>query len=141
MISISKVDTYPRFETEARGNSEMAYLLSHKRVGVTLQATVETLYEKLNTEVCERQISLFLLFFLLNVNKEDVPSMYSCVCWCEFIDLVVFFGSYCVTPVTHFIIDAFLTSRQKLEKLKCLYKNLLSNNFRRMAVLNMNYEL
>ena len=29
-------------------------LLSHKRVGVTLQATVEKLYEKQNTEVCER---------------------------------------------------------------------------------------
>ena len=25
MISISKAKTYPRFETEARGNSEMAY--------------------------------------------------------------------------------------------------------------------
>ena len=28
-------------------------LLSHKRVGVTLQATVEKLYERQNTEVCE----------------------------------------------------------------------------------------
>ena len=26
--------------------------------------------------------------------------MYSCVFWCELIDLVGFFGCYCVTPVT-----------------------------------------
>ena len=26
--------------------------------------------------------------------------MYSCVFWCEFIDLVVFFGFYRLTPVT-----------------------------------------
>ena len=26
--------------------------------------------------------------------------MYSCVFWCEFIDLVGFFGCYCLTPVT-----------------------------------------
>ena len=25
--------------------------------------------------------------------------MYSCFIWCEFIDLVGFFGCYCVTPV------------------------------------------
>ena len=30
--------------------------------------------------------------------------MYSCVFWCEFIDLVGFFGCYCLTPVTLFII-------------------------------------
>ena len=30
--------------------------------------------------------------------------MYSCVFWCEFIDLVAFFGSCCLTPVTLFII-------------------------------------
>ena len=30
--------------------------------------------------------------------------MYSCVFWCEFIDLVGFFGCYCLNPVTLFII-------------------------------------
>ena len=31
--------------------------------------------------------------------------------------------------------DAILTSRQKREKLQCLCENLMSNNFRRRAVL------
>ena len=30
--------------------------------------------------------------------------MYSCVFWCEFIDLVGFLGCYCLNPVTLFII-------------------------------------
>ena len=34
------------------------------------------------------------------IYKRDLPLMYSCVFWCEFIDLVVFFGFYCLTPVT-----------------------------------------
>ena len=34
------------------------------------------------------------------------------------------------------VFDAILTSRQTWEKLQCLYENLMSNNFRRMAVLN-----
>ena len=33
------------------------------------------------------------------------------------------------------VFDAILTSRQTREKLQCLYENLMSNNFRRMAVL------
>ena len=33
------------------------------------------------------------------------------------------------------VFDAILTSRQTREKLKCLYENLMSNNFRRTAVL------
>ena len=33
------------------------------------------------------------------------------------------------------VIDAILTSRQTREKSQCLYENLMSNNFRRMAVL------
>ena len=33
------------------------------------------------------------------------------------------------------ILDAILTSRQTCEKLKCLYENLMSNNFRKTAVL------
>ena len=33
------------------------------------------------------------------------------------------------------VFDAILTSRQTLEKLQCLYENLMLNNFRRMAVL------
>ena len=33
------------------------------------------------------------------------------------------------------VFDAILTSRQTREKLQCLYENLISNNFRRTAVL------
>ena len=33
------------------------------------------------------------------------------------------------------VFDAILTSKRKFEKLQCLYENLVSNNFRRMAVL------
>ena len=29
--------------------------------------------------------------FFYKINKGDLPLMYSCVFWCEFIDLVVFF--------------------------------------------------
>ena len=34
------------------------------------------------------------------------------------------------------VFDATLTSRQTCEKLQCLYENLMSNNFRKTAVLN-----
>ena len=43
----------------------------------------------------------YLLFFF---NKGDLPLMYSCVFWCKFIDQIGFFGCYCLTPVTLFII-------------------------------------
>ena len=33
------------------------------------------------------------------------------------------------------VFDAILTSRQTRKKLQCLYENLMSNNFRRTAVL------
>ena len=33
------------------------------------------------------------------------------------------------------VFDAILTSRQMCEKLQCLYENLISNNFRKTAVL------
>ena len=33
------------------------------------------------------------------------------------------------------VFDAILTSRQTREKFQCLYENLISNNFRRTAVL------
>ena len=42
--------------------------------------------------------------FFYKMNKGDLPLMYSCVLWCEFIDLFGFFGCYCLTPVTLFII-------------------------------------
>ena len=45
---------------------------------------------------------------------------------------------YSIDLVTVF--DAILTSRQTREKLQCLYENLMSNNFRRTAVLKK-YEL
>ena len=38
--------------------------------------------------------------FFYKINKGDLPLMHSCVFWCEFIDLVGFLGSYCLTPVT-----------------------------------------
>ena len=41
--------------------------------------------------------------FYNKINKGDLPLMYSCVFWCEFVDLVVFFGCYYLTPVTFFI--------------------------------------
>ena len=34
------------------------------------------------------------------------------------------------------VFDAILTSRQTRDKLQCLYENLMSNNFRKTAVLN-----
>ena len=33
------------------------------------------------------------------------------------------------------VFDAILTSRQTCEKLQCLYENLMSNNFRKTAIL------
>ena len=33
------------------------------------------------------------------------------------------------------VFDAILTSRQTLEKLQCLYENLMSKNYRKTAVL------
>ena len=33
------------------------------------------------------------------------------------------------------VFDAIVTSRQTREKLQCLYENLMSNNFRKRAVL------
>ena len=43
------------------------------------------------------------------------------------------FTSKIIDLVTVF--DAILTSRETREKLQCLYENLISNNFRRTAVL------
>ena len=37
------------------------------------------------------------------------------------------------------VFDAILTRRQTREKLQCLYKNLMSNNFRKTAVLKKKY--
>ena len=57
-------------------------------------------------------IIIFLtLIFFYKINKGDLPLMYSCVLWCEFIDLVVFLGCYCLTPiiVTLFIIRRIMT--------------------------------
>ena len=36
------------------------------------------------------------------------------------------------------VFDAILTSRQPCEKLQCLYENLMSNNFRKTAILEKN---
>ena len=37
----------------------------------------------------------FIFTFFCNIKKGDLRLMYSRVFWCEFIDLVGFFGSYC----------------------------------------------
>ena len=48
---------------------------------------------------------IYSYLFFYKINKGDLPLMYSCVFCCEFIDFVgVFFGCYCLTPVTLFII-------------------------------------
>ena len=44
----------------------------------------------------------------------------------------------CIDLVTEF--NAILTSRQTGEKLQCLYENLMSNNFRKTALLEI-YDL
>ena len=46
------------------------------------------------------------------------------------------YSSYSVLIDLVTVFNAILTSRQMGEKLQCLYENLMSNNFRRMAVLN-----
>ena len=43
-----------------------------------------------------------IFFYFYEINNGDLPLMYSCVFWCELIDLVGLFGCYCVTPVTRF---------------------------------------
>ena len=50
--------------------------------------------------------------FFYKINKGDLPLMYSFVVWCEFIDLVGFFGCYCLTSVTLFIIRSYLFYRK-----------------------------
>ena len=42
----------------------------------------------------------YTYLFLYKINKEVLPLMYSCDFWCEFIDLVEFFGCCCLTSVT-----------------------------------------
>ena len=44
--------------------------------------------------------------FFYKINKGDLHLMYSWVFWREFIDLVGFFGCYCLTNVTLFIISS-----------------------------------
>ena len=66
-------------------------ILSHKRVGVVLQATVE---------MCTRNKTLssanakyhYILPFFLKINKGDLPLMSSWVFWCDFINSINFFG-------------------------------------------------
>ena len=37
-----------------------------------------------------RTLNIIVFTFFYDINKGDLPLMYSCVFWCEFIDLVVF---------------------------------------------------
>ena len=39
-------------------------------------------------------LNIIVFTFFYSINKGDLPLMYSCVFWCEFIDLVVFFSYY-----------------------------------------------
>ena len=41
-------------------------------------------------------------FFLNEMNKKDLPAMYSTAFWCLFV-VLLFFWLYCVTAVTPFI--------------------------------------
>ena len=38
-----------------------------------------------------RTLNIIVFTFFYNINKGDLPLMYSCVLWCEFIDLLVFY--------------------------------------------------
>ena len=60
---------------------------SHQRVGLALQATVETRVRNKILRPANSKYHYSYLFFY-KINKGDLPSMYSCAFWCEFIDLV-----------------------------------------------------
>ena len=47
----------------------------------------------------------FSYLFFYKINKGDLPLMYCCVFWCKFNDLDNFYGCFCLTPVTLFIIQ------------------------------------
>ena len=49
-------------------------------------------------------LNIVIFTFFYKINKGDLPLMYSYVFWSEFINLDGFFGSYCLTLVTFFII-------------------------------------
>ena len=52
--------------------------LHHKRVGVALQATVETLYEELNTILRSANAKYhYSYLFFYKIKKGDLPLMYS----------------------------------------------------------------
>ena len=53
--------------------------------------------------------------------------------------LILSFGAWQNRPC-HTVFDAILRNRQTCEKLQCFYENLVSNNFRKTAVLN-SYQL
>ena len=61
----------------------------------------------------------FLLLILRTIGRIPCIASY---CHTDRIDLVTVF-------------DAIFTSRQTRAKLQCLYENIISNNFRKMAVL------
>ena len=56
-------------------------------MGVALQETVEMSNKILRSSDAKYQYS-YLFFY--KINKGDLPLTYSCVFWCEFIDLVGF---------------------------------------------------
>ena len=67
--------------------------------------SVETLYERSANPKYHYSVPFFY-----KINKGDLPLMDSCVFWCDFIYVAVFFGCYCVTLVTPFV------SRRKAKK-------------------------
>ena len=63
-----------------------------------------------------------------SVDKMSVKYTYIFTLFCVLLPVVI-------PPDLVTVFDAILTSRQTREKLQCLYENLMSNNFRRTAVL------
>ena len=85
---------------------------------------------------CSTLFGRFLAFItrrFINIDRDDLDS----ICLIKHGAKIT---SYFIDLVTVF--DAILTSRQTCEKLQCLYENLMSNNFRKTAVLkNTNCKL
>ena len=73
---------------------------------------------------------IYSYLFFYKINKGDLPLMYSCVFCCEFIDFVgFFFGCYCLTPVTLFILRC-KGSTEKQPVVRTLYICLLEGGLR-----------
>ena len=94
-------------------------------------------HEKCRKKKFELKVSVYPLFFVVYYWWPLVLAQY----WKCFIHLkqrghpCFSHPSVCVKIELVTVFDAILKSRQTREKLHCLYENLMSNNFRRTAVL------